>query len=138
MPINTNTGKIKITNHHKYIELHRMKELILLNKKSAQSKKHGNATTASNHINTIIDDGKEQDQDQDQDQTKQQQQELFAGIECPKHNDILFGRGWVIVNHRKFSVVSFSFLFLPLSLSVNTFCFCGSLACLFLFVFPHR
>jgi hypothetical protein len=134
MPINTNTGKIKITNHHKYIELHRMKELILLNKKSAQSKKHGNATTASNHINTIIDDGKEQDQDQ----TQQQQQELFAGIECPKHNDILFGRGWVIVNHRKFSVVSFSFLFLPLSLSVNTFCFCGSLACLFLFVFPHR
>jgi hypothetical protein len=149
MPINTNTGKIKITNHHKYIELHIMKELILSNKKSAQSQKHGTTTTtttattitAADHTNNTInnDDGQEQ---QEQDQTNQQQQQQqpqnqqelsttykFAGIECPQHTDILFGRGWVIVNHRKYSVVLF--LSLSLFLSANTLLFVVALRVFF-------
>ena len=133
MPINTNTGKIKLTSHHKYIELHIMKESIVLSKKSAQSNKHGTSTncTTTNCTTTknTENNGKEQ---------REQGQELsttyeFAGIECPQHTDILFGRGWVIVNHRKYNVVLF------LSLSFCKHVFFGSVACLFcLFVSPHQ
>ena len=118
MPINTNTGKIKLTSHHKYIELHIMKESIVLSKKSAQSNKHGTSTncttttTATTTKNTENNGKEQQEQGQELSTTYE-----FAGIECPQHTDILFGRGWVIVNHRKYNVV----LFLSLSFCKHVF-----------------